>query len=465
MMVHSLGLVLAASVSYLAEGLHHGRLADVAAHHQQVSAVASAISGSRGLPVTTRMDNRRNMQYYSKITLGGQQVDAIFDTGSFDVVVVSQRCKDCVNPQYDSSASKTYRGLNKTIMHRYGSGMTESYQGVDELSVGGGLVVKEQVIHEIVRHQMKVLDKAAFDAIVGIGPVKGDCNTSVVCNLGISDISVCLERGSEAPGWITWGGSLSAAQKAQALELKTIGKYHWTVSMSDIIPVGTTLSKKQVQAAEIILCGRNCAAILDSGTSLIAAPSHAVFGLRALLPALAADCSNYQDLPDLEFNMNGHKLRLPPQAYALKLKGAMQDKRKVASFLAIKPAILARDVCFYGFIEMDRSSDFGPLWIFGMPFFREYHVTFGYHQDDDKRRVWLSKAGEKCNAEPLPAQSTNWTLKDAAHKHFPVYPKVAVPQKGLSVRKASFNEGPLEVHAADLLAAGGMVPRIPDGAL
>merc|ERR1719330_1853201 len=77
---------------------------------------------SSSAPFRQKLGNRADVQYIARITLGGQEVDAIFDTGSFDVLVVSQKCDQCPNPQYNSSRSKTFHSLDTEANHSFGSG-------------------------------------------------------------------------------------------------------------------------------------------------------------------------------------------------------------------------------------------------------------------------------------------------------------------------------------------------------
>lgn len=254
---------------------------------------------------------------------------------------------------------------------------------------------------------------------------------------------------------------MTSAQKAGSLELANLGKHHWAVSMQKFLPIGAQLTAQQREPANLLFCGEGCAAIIDSGTSVIAAPSHALQAMGTLLP-LAHDCSNWDTMPDLEFTLNGHRVRLPKESYAFKLSGSLKAKRAIASLLYFKPSITFSDVCSLNFVEIDKSTQFGPLWILGMPFFREYHVTFRVHEDVDKRRILLSRASASCHPEPLPegVQSKEWNLKDALYKEPPVYPWMTVAELGTQVQHASTatqagrSSGPPSVRAEDLLATG-----------
>mmetsp|Transcript_24117 Transcript_24117/g.63650 ORF Transcript_24117/g.63650 Transcript_24117/m.63650 type:complete len:469 (-) Transcript_24117:48-1454(-) len=410
-----------------------------------------------GQPYRQRLENHRELIYHGSINFGGQVVQAVFDTGSFDVVVVSQRCAHCKSPAYNSSVSETYRRdpHGYTEEHNYVSGPTVTALSYERVSVGP-LVNGNQSIFEVLAHNVSILDRGIFGAVVGIGPEGHNMsNPSLLKGFGITEYSLCLQPQAGAPGWLTWRGDLTPAQKASARELPVVGRYHWALSMRDMLPVRSRqgeLTDAQRSAAQTLLCGRGCAAILDSGTSLISAPSHALQGLKFLLPDLADDCSNFDDLPDLEFSLSGLKLTLPPQAYAMRLIGTPKERADAASLLHFQSKtsgnqteVLA-DQCIYAFIKLDHHTDYGPLWIFGMPFFRFFHVQFGMADEPKDRRVWVSGASDTC--EPLPL--TNSTVDAAVdpyakYQGYGVYPKVHV-----LADKRRERGGPLTIQARDV---------------
>lgn len=273
-------------------------------------------------------------------------------------------------------------------------------------------------------------------------------NSSLVEGLGFSEISLCLEREPLAPGWLTWGGALTAEQKKATAELQVVGQRHWAVTMGDLVPV-MPLTESQRKAAGTLLCDRGCAAILDSGTSLISAPSHALTALEMLLPKLHSNCSNFDEMPDLELLLGGHRVKLPPEAYVMRLQGSFFDAKSVWDKLHSKPSISTPDQCFFAFLQMDMHTDFGPLWVLGMPFFRFFHVTFGFSRVQSERRVWLAGASEDC--EPLPLDSEvedeeGGVLYDGVG----VYPKVVVTQRHSKRHRLRPRE-PLTVDAKSLV--------------
>jgi len=171
------------------------------------------------------------------------------------------------------------------------------------------------------------------------------------------------------------------------------------------------------------LCTTGCAAVLDSGTSLIIAPARDVGMLKAMLPPLSQDCSNFDAMPDLELVLGGHKMTLPPDAYVVRRSGQ----------------------CVLAFQVGNHNTAHGPLWILGMPFFRFFHATFRNAEKMEDRRVFLMKAGDKCKPEPLklekvPMQSAGQLRSRRPPSFMPT----------IAVFNAQESRGPVNIEASDL---------------
>merc|ERR1740130_124425 len=87
------------------------------------------------------LDNYMNVQYSGPLTIGGQQMPVIYDTGSFEILVMSTLCDSCAAglAKYDSSKSTTFvsaGGLQAE--HVFGSGPVQSQKGFENVQVGDG---------------------------------------------------------------------------------------------------------------------------------------------------------------------------------------------------------------------------------------------------------------------------------------------------------------------------------------
>lgn len=61
-----------------------------------------------------------------------------------------------------------------------------------------------------------------------------------------------------------------------------------------------------------------CAAVVDTGTSVIAGPNPVINKLIAAIGKVEKDCSNVDSLPTLSFTIKGKAMPLPPQIYVIK---------------------------------------------------------------------------------------------------------------------------------------------------
>jgi hypothetical protein len=360
-------------------------------------------------PYHQQMDNYQNAQYFGHFKVGGQEIKGIFDTGSFELVVFSTKCKMCdrtwrsAGKPYDAEKSETYVKNGSVAQVVYGSGPLISTQGYEEVAVGP-LVAKNQSFWEVTEHRIPVMENAKFSAIVGIGPGFAPANAekTLLMSYDVEEFSICLERGSGAPGWMTWGPIASPEEKkTKFASAPVIGQHHWGVKMTDIRPFGM----KKGGPGSGGICSDGCAAIVDSGTSLIAAPTKYLQMLSQVVPGVAEDCSNLHELPILLFELGEHTFRLPPRAYVMKIEGDVLEAQSVWDVLFFKPKVYHQKLCIPAFMQLDMMSAQGPVWILGMPFFRYYYTTF----DRKSQELHFSEATKKCTWEPYKDPLANVT--------------------------------------------------------
>jgi len=348
------------------------------------------------------LHNHMNVQYFADFDIGGQKISGIFDTGSFELLVRSTRCAHCVHPTpaYDHVKSKSYVKNGTITQHVFGSGPCRSVAGYDTVSVGP-LKAKHQAFWEIIAHRIPVLDSAKFAAIVGIGPnfAYGNKQQTLLMSYGINEFSVCLQKARGAPGYLTWGRQ-EGLKNSEYATAKIHGTHHWASRLHNV-SFGHPNDKKGKKM--VLPCGgKGCSAIIDSGTSLIAAPGMALMQLSQQIPAIKEDCSNIHDLPSLHFVIDGHNFELPPQAYVMRITGALMEANDIWDILFFKPKIRKLDMCMPAFMQMDMMSKQGPIWILGMPFFRYYHTTF----DRKAKAMHFAVAGPGCVPKPFGSKHT-----------------------------------------------------------
>jgi hypothetical protein len=406
--------------------------------------------------------------------VGGQKMKAVIDTGSFEVVVFGRNCTACGREKhlYDNKKSSNYEFGGFKGIHSYGSGTTYSEESFDSFSVDDGMTVAKQAFWEVYDANMPILAQDSFQVIFGVGPPisaikmaaldssqvhkelddykkKGDditpaimdtvryydsaANhakniTSVAAALNLRNMSVCLGQRSQSDGFYVWNESATSAEPEKFAEVKVAGDLYWSANLTDMTVGAMPNQKNGAKANKIGCTGKNtCSAVIDTGTSLLTAPTEAVSALRELVDAWVekgGSCDDLSGLPDLEFKLNGLNLNLPPQAYVGKLEGDygadIQKYMPHISFPSLSSVV--DNNCELLIMSMDADSQFGPLWIIGMPFFRKYFTSFEFVQKDGNRpkarSMSFSVADDQCRpgAAPNDVEATEKLLLGAPHE-------------------------------------------------
>merc|ERR1719265_3146925 len=128
----------------------------------------------------------------------------------------------------------------------------------------------------------------------------------------------------------------------------------------------------------------------------------ALMALSEQLEPIREDCSNMDSLPNLHFKINGEDFELPPQAYVMRITGALMEANSVWDILFFKPKVKRLNMCMPAFMQMDMMSQHGPIFILGMPFFRYYHTSF----DRKTQQMHFANAGPGCEPQPFKANGT-----------------------------------------------------------
>ena len=169
---------------------------------------------------------------------------------------------------------------------------------------------------------------------------------------------------------------------------------YWQVSIDDITfdnqPKG--------------LCSDGCEVAVDTGTSMLAGPSDLVDKLSSMVGA-KDDCSNFNSLPKLGFQIGDKVLNLKPDDY--------MDS--------------SGSECSFSLMSLDVPPPKGPLFIFGDPFLRRFVTIFdrtgprvGFavakHSDDNTPPMELISHVGQSSSDPGTAMKTmgySWIMLNA----------------------------------------------------
>nr|XP_008507319.1 PREDICTED: napsin-A [Equus przewalskii] len=260
--------------------------------------------------------------------------------------------------------------------------MNAQYYG--EIGLGtppiGGITGASVVLGEALSEPSLIFTIAHFDGILGLGfpilaveGVRPPLDTLV--DQGLLDkpvFSFYLNRDPEAAdgGELVLGGSDPSHYIPPLTFVPVTIPAYWQIHMEHV-KVGTGLT----------LCAQGCAAILDTGTSLITGPTEEIRALHAAIggiPLLAGEyllqCSTIPRLPPVSLLLGGTWFTLTAQDYVIQIvRGGVR-------------------LCLSGFAALDMPPPTGPLWILGDVFLGSFVAVFDRGDMNGGARVGLARA-------------------------------------------------------------------------
>jgi len=324
--------------------------------------------------------------------------------------VLSKLCKSCEarHAVYDQSKSTSFATTAPSVVteHLFGSGPVVSEKGFETVHLGAltsPLTVTHMPFWQVLRHEIAVWDENAhFSGIVGLGhpshipegfaAANTERDALMLASMGVKSFGFCLQRSSSsAPGWLVFGPTVdNMAANSFFRPVDVVGQTHWGVRMYDFHVPGIVNPDP---------CVPSCGAIIDSGTSLIAAPPAALPTVQKLSAMVSRDCSNLHQLPVLKFRLGDHYVELPPKAYVMKIKKKVMVKKKNMWNNIFQSEEMIQERCVPAFMSISKNSAYGPVWILGMPFLRYYYTVF----DRINKKVHISEATPGCQPQPSAA--------------------------------------------------------------
>ncbi|KAK3433456.1 hypothetical protein EUGRSUZ_D01351 [Eucalyptus grandis] len=239
------------------------------------------LNGWRGdaqLPDIVGLKNYLDAQYYGEIGIGTppQKFTVIFDTGSSNLWVPSSKCYLSVacffHSKYQASQSSTYKRNGKSASIQYGTGAISGFFSNDNVQVSN-LVVKDQEFIEATREPGVTFMAAKFDGILGLGfqeisvgdavPLWYNMVKQRLVKEPVFSFWLNSNPDEEEGGELVFGGVDQKHFKGKHTYVPVTQKGYWQFAMGDVLIDGKPTG----------YCGGGCAAIADSGTSLLAGPT------------------------------------------------------------------------------------------------------------------------------------------------------------------------------------------------
>lgn len=348
--------------------------------------------------VTIELTNHKGIEYVGPISLGGQSLMAIYDTGSFDVMAVSDHCSSCRVPAkmkvYHNKSSKTFKKgkSSETFEHWFAGGSITARLDYETVAMGTkGTIVKADgtaiwQVTDTTLPQWTREELCKFTTIVGLGfgAVAPDSPAGIapVVQLleraGTKSFAICLQKGKSNPGYVTLNPRYdftSAGFTSMFRHLPVVGHKHWAVEHNGVSYFNGHYTDRRCDGPG------ECVAIIDSGTSLIGVPGLHMMFISEFASHIAPDCSNLDKLPDLNFDLGGHRFPLPASAYVLQLDGK----------------------CYAAFQQLTLDTDHGLAWVLGLPFLRHYFTLW----DRQGPGLYIAEQGDNCK----PGMANNMSVE------------------------------------------------------
>lgn len=329
-------------------------------------------------------------EYYGEIDVGSppQKFLVVFDTGSGNLLLPATECVDeacTTHSRFNPAASKSSiqiafaenatqpvaaDGERDMVTITFGTGEVSGVYTRDTVCLGDGVVCAVANFVAASNETDQPFAVVPFDGILGLSlPQLAEGNDfAIVDQMVVAGVlehnlfAVFLGNEGEQSE-ITFGAYKQELMASKMLWAAVTEPGYWQIKVDDI----TIRGKPQ----HICSGDRGCQVAVDTGTSLLAAPSDIVDQLTDVV-SVETDCSNLASLPDLGFVIGNTTLTLSPEHYVSQ----------------------TGDACTLGLMGLDVPPPKGPLFIFGDPFLRKFYTVY----DRQNLRVGFAEAKHRKNA-------------------------------------------------------------------
>ncbi|XP_071697565.1 aspartic proteinase A1-like isoform X2 [Rutidosis leptorrhynchoides] len=246
------------------------------------------------VPLTNYLD----AQYFGEIGIGSppQTFTVIFDTGSSNLWVPSSKCIFSIacyfHNRFKGTKSATYTKIGDTLEINYGSGSISGFSSKDIVQVGD-ICVEDQDFIEVTKEGSLSFIVGKFDGIFGLGfkeisvgglqPVWYNMIEQGLVKEQVFSFWLNRNEADDEGGELVFGGVDPKHFIGEHSYVPVTKKGYWQFDMGDFLIGGQSTG----------FCESGCAAIVDSGTSLLAGPTTIVTEINYAIGAegvLSSEC-------------------------------------------------------------------------------------------------------------------------------------------------------------------------------
>ena len=315
------------------------------------------------------LKNYENSEFIGEIGIGTppQLLDVLFDTGSGNFFINSKLCtqKSCKRREsYDHDKSLTYINQGLPIDINFGIGEIVGVMNQDTLTIAE-ITIPYQDIAEVKQEIGSVFDDINLCGIMGLGfnklaspdtiPVFDNIVNSNTLDWNVFSFYFTLDENEESEVLLGDVNPDKFYDPIYWIPL-TEDPHYWTVIIQDVRFGDKSLG----------VCNNDCIAAVDTGTSLISAPTDMVKKMNSLFGNSCVDIDSY---PDLIYVINGIEFSLPPTLYILHSSDDVE-------------------YCSLAFMSIDVGYGDIRIWTLGDLFLSKYYSIF----DRDHMRVGFAEA-------------------------------------------------------------------------
>merc|ERR1719262_280523 len=270
--------------------------------------------------------------YVGQVFVGYKTFKCLWDTGSFDLQMISRKCSNCQNTanlySHELSATHELLQMDKSIVEiEYGSGPATIQKGFDRVGlynkdgIEGRCMAKHTPVGEILKTSIKELQGAdrRFEAVCGIAPGPKDKEEQrLIKKLGIDRVGFCFNEDPKKPGLARW--HIDTSSHGFKYSTNPNMGYYWAIRVNNF-----RFRHDRTRKESAIGCGKDapCLGLMDTGTSLHSVDNTTLdFVYKKLnqLPDLSCEDSVLKQLPSLVYtDDSGNDLVIAPADYLVQV--------------------------------------------------------------------------------------------------------------------------------------------------